>query len=59
MRGVSLLPKEFRRAQEHAGAKLPAKDVRPLIDQNGQVSIALNPAGEKVTDDGFRCRPDT
>ena len=52
------LPEEFRRAQEHARAQLPANDVGPLIDQHRQIAPALDPLGEEVADDGLRRRPD-
>ncbi len=53
---MALLPKELGGAQEHARAQLPADDVGPLVDQNRQVAIALDPLREEMADDGFRRR---
>ncbi len=58
VRGVALLPEELGGAQKHARAQLPADDVGPLIHQDRQVAIALDPLGEEVPDNGFRSRPD-
>ena len=58
VRGVAFLPEEFRGAQKHARAQLPANDVGPLIHQHGQIAPALDPLGEEVADDGLRGRPD-
>ena len=49
--GVALLPQELRRPQEEAGAQLPAHDVGPLVDQEGEVPVALDPLGEVGVDD--------
>ena len=38
---VALLPEELRRAQEEARAHLPPDDVRPLVDEDGQIAVAL------------------
>lgn len=51
VRGVALLPEELRGAQEESGAQLPADDVRPLVDEEGQVAVALHPLGEVLVDD--------
>ncbi len=58
VRGVALLPEELGGAKEHAGAQLPADDVGPLVEEHGQVAIALDPLREEVADDGFRRRAD-
>ena len=55
VRGVTLLPKKFSGAQEHAGAQFPADDVGPLVHQHRQVAPAFDPLGEKVADDRLRC----
>ena len=52
--GVPLLPEELRGAQEEPGAHLPADDVAPLVDQHGQVPVALDPLGVHVADHGLR-----
>ena len=56
--GVALLPEKLRGAQEWARDLLPAKDVAPLVDQDGQVAVALDPVPVEVTDDALRRRPD-
>ena len=57
VRRVALLPKELRGAQEQPRPHFPADDVRPLIDQDRQIAIALHPARERVADDRLRGRP--
>ena len=57
VRGVPLLPEKFRGAQEEARAHLPAHDVGPLVDEQRQVAIALDPALERVADNRLRRRP--
>jgi len=52
--GVAFLPEELRGAEEHAGAQFPADDVGPLVEEHGQVPMALDPLGEEVADDGLR-----
>lgn len=49
--GVALLPEEFRRTEEHARAHLPTDHVRPLVDQQRQIAVALHPLGEGGVDD--------
>ena len=56
--GVALLPEELRGAEEEAGPHLPAHDVGPLVDQDGQVAVALHPLGVGVADDRLRRGPD-
>ena len=51
--GVAFLPEEFGGAEEEAGAHFPAHDVAPLVDQEGQVAVGLDPLGVHVADDGF------
>ena len=57
MRRMSLLPKEFGGTQEQARAHFPPHNIRPLIDQQRKIAMAFDPAGKRVTNDGFRCRP--
>ncbi len=57
VRRVPFLPQELGRAQKQPRAHLPAHDVRPLVDQQRQVAIALHPARERVADDGLGRRP--
>ena len=46
MAGVALLPEEFSGAQEQPGPQFPAHDVGPLVHQQRQVPVALDPLGE-------------
>ena len=55
--GVSFLPEEFGRAQEQPRPHFPADDVGPLVDQDRQVAIRLDPAGVGGADDRFAGRP--
>ena len=57
VRGVAFLPEELGGAEEEARAHLPAHDVRPLVDQQREVAIALHPARERVADDRLGRRP--
>ncbi len=58
MRGVPLLPEEFGGAEEKARAHFPPYDVRPLVDQNGEVAVGLNPARIHFADNCFGSRAD-
>ena len=51
VRGVALLPEELGGAQEQARAQLPAHDVGPLVEQQRQVAVALDPLGHVLADD--------
>ena len=51
MSGMPFLPQELRRSQEHARTHFPADHVRPLIDEQWQIAIALDPARERIADD--------
>ena len=55
--GVALLPEELGRAQKNARPHFPADHVGPLIDQNRQVAITLDPLRVARADDGFGGRP--
>ena len=54
--GVPFLPEELSRAEEEARAHLPADDIRPLIAEDGEVTIGLYPALVGVPDNGLRGR---
>src|SRR5271156_4317326 len=56
VRGVAFLPEKLQRSQEELGAQFPAHHAVPLIDQQRQVAVGLNPLGVSVADDGFRRR---
>ena len=51
---MALLPEELRRPQEQARAQLPPDDVRPLVDEQRQVTVALHPRAERLADDRLR-----
>ena len=55
---VALLPEEFRRTEEHAGAHLPAENVCPLVDEDGEIAIGVDPVLICVPDDGLRSGAD-
>ena len=56
--GVPLLPEELRGTQEEPRPHLPPDDVGPLVDQQRKVAVRLDPAGERLADDGLGRRPD-
>ena len=43
VRGVAFLPEELAGAQEQARAHLPAHHVGPLVDEQRQIAVALDP----------------
>ena len=55
---VAFLPQEFSRTQEEAGTHFPAEHVGPLVDQDGQVAIGVDPVLVRIPDDGFRSGAD-
>src|SRR3712207_9095306 len=56
VRGVAFLPEELERTQEQARAHLPPDHVRPLVDEQRQVAVALHPLREHRVDDRLRRR---
>ncbi len=48
MCGVTLLPQEFARAQEQPRAHLPPQDVAPLVVEQREIAIALDPGAVRV-----------
>ena len=58
MRGVAFLPEELRGAQEEPRAQLPSHDVGPLVEQERQVAVALQPLRHVLADDGLARGPD-
>ena len=54
--GVPLLPQEFGRAEEQARAHLPAHDVGPLVAQDRQVAVGVDPVLIGIPDDRLRRR---
>ena len=56
--GVALLPQELAGPQEEARAHLPAQDVVPLVVEQRQVAVALDPALVAVPDQRLAGGPD-
>ena len=56
--GVAFLPEKLGRAQERPRDFLPADDVRPLVDQHGQIAPRLNPFLVHHAEDRLGGRPD-
>ena len=50
MSRMALLPQELTGTQEQTGTHFPAHYVTPLVNQQGQVAIALNPVFESIPD---------
>src|SRR5262249_51311030 len=57
MRRVPLLPEELRSPQKQPRTHFPPDDVAPLVDQQRQIPIRLNPISKRVPNDGLRRRP--
>ena len=53
MRRMTLLPQEFCSTQKEPCPHLPSDHVRPLVDQDGQVAVGLNPVLISIPYDGF------
>lgn len=53
VRGVPLLPEELAGAQEDPGAQLPADHVGPLVEQQREVAVGVDPLGHELADDGL------
>ena len=54
--GVALLPQKLGGAQKQAGTHFPTHHVGPLVNEQWQVAVALNPVFVSAPDNGFRCR---
>ena len=50
---MAFLPQEFSGAQEGTGTHFPANDIGPLVDQQRQISIRLDPVFVCIPDDGL------
>ncbi len=50
---MAFLPEELGRAQEEPRAHFPTDDIGPLVDEDGQVAMALDPLAIHVPDDGL------
>ena len=56
--GMTLLPQELRGPQEETGSHLPTHDIGPLIDQQRQITVGLNPIAVGIPDDCLRSGTD-
>ena len=56
--GVPFLPQKLAGTEERAGGLFPAHDVRPLVYENGQIAVGLQPLGIHFADDGLAGRTD-
>ena len=54
MSRMTFLPKKFRCPQKKSSPHFPPNNIRPLIDQQRQIAITLNPLCIRCTDDRFR-----
>ena len=55
---VAFLPEKFSRPQEGSRPQFPPEDIGPLVDQQRQVAIGLDPPGVHVRNDGLGGRAD-
>ena len=51
VRGVAFLPQKLRGAQEDSRPHLPPHDVRPLVEKQRKVAVAVDPFGHVLADD--------
>ena len=58
VRGVTLLPQEFGGTQEDPRPELPSDDVRPLVEQQGKIAIAVYPLRHELPDNRLGRRSD-
>ena len=56
MHCVPFLPKKLGGSQKEPRTHFPTDYVCPLIDQDGQVAVGLNPFGVSCTNNGFAGR---
>ena len=54
---MAFLPEKFCRPQKQARTHFPTDNIGPLIDQNGQITITLHPAGIGRANNRLRRRP--
>jgi hypothetical protein len=55
---VALLPEKLRGSEEGPRHLLPAQDVAPLVYEDREVAVALDPVLVEVADDALARRPD-
>ena len=58
MSSMAFLPQKFSSTQEKACAHFPTENVSPLVAENRQVTVWLNPVLISIPDDCFWCRAD-
>ena len=58
MHRVAFLPEELGGAKEEARAHLPADDIGPLVDQDWQIAVGLDPLRISLADDRLGSRAD-
>ena len=58
MCGVTFLPQELSGTQEQTGTHFPTNYICPLVAQDRQVAVRVNPVLIGTPDDGFRSRTD-
>ena len=58
VRGVAFLPEELGGTQEEPRAELPPHDVGPLVEEERQVAVALQPLRHVLADDRLARGPD-
>ena len=58
MSRMSFLPQELRSTQEQTGTHLPPHNICPLVTQDRQVTIGINPVLICTPNDCLRCRAD-
>src|SRR5215467_5962354 len=58
MNSMALLPKKFSRPQKQTRPHFPTDNVCPLIDQDWQIAVGLDPSRVACADDRFRSGPD-
>ena len=56
--GVAFLPQELGGAEKEAGTHFPTHYIGPLVAQDGQVAIGIDPVLIGTPDDGFGSRTD-
>ena len=55
---VAFLPEELGGAKEETRAHLPAEDIGPLVDEDWEVAVGLDPLRISLADDGLGSRAD-
>src|SRR5690606_3918191 len=53
MSSMPFLPQKFSRSEKQSGPHFPTDNVRPLVDQNGQIPVGLDPVPVRIPNDGF------